>query len=217
MLFTGPTPASDATLRAMKMVATASGAHPLTDPDRVALTAAHTVVFGGAGTLDPDALPDITGAELAAAVAGADRDHAAAFLAVMATVDGVVDADRIRTATEFADAMALDEPYLRDLDELAQRTFAEVRADVARHNVRSFTGVELDESIDEWLGVYREHPDPELHARFDALGTTRKGTFGRTFADFYAANGFVFPGVPESANQQFVVPRLVPAQRMRRA
>ena len=32
------------------------------------------------------------------------------------------------------------------------------------------------------------------------------GTFGRTFADFYAANGFVFPGVPESANQQFVVP-----------
>ena len=28
----------------------------------------------------------------------------------------------------------------------------------------------------------------------------------RTFADFYAANGFAFPGVPESANQQFVVP-----------
>jgi hypothetical protein len=87
-----------------------------------------------------------------------------------------------------------------------ERRFAEVRSDVARHNVRSFTGADLDESLDDWLGVYREHPDPELHARFDALRAAPAGTFGRTFADFYAANGFVFPGVPESANEQFVVP-----------
>jgi hypothetical protein len=206
MLFDGSTAETDGTLRAMKHVATAGGAHPLTDTDRAALSAAHTVVFGGEGLLDPDALPDITPAQLADVVTPANREHAAAFLAVMATVDATVDGERIGAAAAYVDAFGLDEPYLRDLGELAQRKFAEVRADVARHNVRSFTGVELDESLDEWLNVYREHPDPELHARFDGLRDAPVGTFGRTFADFYAANGFVFPGVPESANQQFVVP-----------
>jgi hypothetical protein len=210
-LFDGSSAEADATLRAMKEVATARGAHPLSDPDWVALSAAHTVVFRGVGLLDTEALPDITSAALADALAPDHREHAAAFLAVMATVDGAVDAARIETADAFVDALGLHESYLRDLGALAQRKFAEVRADVARHNVRSFTGVETNadfdgESLDEWLNVYREHPDPELHARFDALRAAPVGTFGRTFADFYADNGFVFPGVPESANQQFVVP-----------
>jgi hypothetical protein len=118
----------------------------------------------------------------------------------------MVDRERIDAATAYVAAFGLDESSLRDLTDLTERKFAEVRADVARHNVRSFTGVELEESLDDWLNVYREHPDPELHARFDALRDAPAGTFGRTFADFYADNGFVFPGVPESANQQFVVP-----------
>jgi hypothetical protein len=206
MLFAGASAETDATLRAMKHVATAGGAHPLSDADRIALQAAHTVVFGGEGALDPAALTDITPAQLADVVAPANREHAAAFLAVMATVDGVVDATRIDAAVAFVAAFGLDEPYLRDLGDLAERKLAEVRADVARRNVRSFTGADLDETLDEWIGVYREHPDPELHARFEALRATPVGTFGRAFADFYDANGFAFPGVPESANQAFVVP-----------
>jgi hypothetical protein len=206
MLFSGSNAETDATLRAMKHVATAGGAHELSDTDRVALTAAHTVVFGGAGVLDPDALPDITPAHLADVVTAGNREHAAAFLAVMATVDGAVDSARIDTAARYVRALALDEPYLDDLAALAQRKLVEVRADVARRNMRSFTGADLDESIDEWVSIYREHPDPELHARFDALRAAPIGTFGRTFADFYAANGFAFPGVPEAANQEFAVP-----------
>lgn len=206
MLFAGSTAESDATLRAMKQVATAAGGHPLSDPDRVALAAAHAIVFGGAGELDPDALPDITPVDLAAALAPANREHAAAFLAVMATVDGAVDATRIVAAAKYADALGLDEPYLRDLGALAERKLAEVRADVARRNERSFTGADSDESIDEWIGVYRAHPDPELHARFDALHGAPVGSFGRAFADFYTANGFAFPGVPEAPNREFSVP-----------
>jgi hypothetical protein len=206
MLFAGSTAETDATLRAMKVVATAGGARPLSEADRVALSAAHTVVFGGEGLLDPDALPDIAPAELAGAVTPGNREHAAAFLAVMATVDGAVDAARIDAADGYVDALGLDEPYLRDLGELATRKLAEVRADVARRNQRSFTGRDTDESIDEWIGVYREHPDPELHARFDALRAAAPGTFGRAFADFYVDNGFSFPGAPEAPNQEFAVP-----------
>src|SRR4051812_13281940 len=101
MLFAGSTAETDATLRAMKHVATAGGAHPLDDVDRAALSAAHTVVFGGEGLLDPDALPDITPAQLADVVTPANREHAAAFLAVMATVDATVDRDRIDAAVGY--------------------------------------------------------------------------------------------------------------------
>ena len=72
MLFAGTSAETDATLRAMKDVATAGGTHPLSD--RVALVAAHTVVFGGDGELDADALPDITPAPLDSADA-ADGEY----------------------------------------------------------------------------------------------------------------------------------------------
>lgn len=207
MLFAGSTRESDATLRAMKHVATAGGARALTDADRVALTAAHEVVFRGGGVLDPDALPDISPEALATAVPDdANRQHCAAFLAVMATVDGVVDADRISSATIYADALGLTEPYLVDLGELAEHKLAEVRADIGRRNVRSFTGEDLDEGIDAWLMVYRDHPDAELHARYGTLAACPAGTFGRAFADFYQHNGFSYPGIPESANEQFTTP-----------
>jgi hypothetical protein len=161
VLFEGSTAATDAVLRAMKHVACAGGARVLTDTDRLALTAAHTVVFLGTGTLDPDALPDITPEELAGAVPEpASREHCAAFLAVMATVDGVVDAAHIDTASRYVASLRLHEPFLRDLTELAQRKLAEVRADIGRRNVRAFTGRDTDEGIDAWIGRYRDHPDP---------------------------------------------------------
>ncbi len=206
VLFEGTTAETDATLRAMRQVATADGARPLTDADRVSLAAAHAVVFGGDGVLDADALPAITNEELAAAVTERNREHAAAFLAVMATVDGVVDAGRIAAAQRYLDALGLDEPYMRDLTDLVARRLAEVRADVARRNERSFTGRDQGESIDEWIGVYRTHPDPALHDRFDALRASTPGTFGRAFADFYEVNGFAFPGVAEAPNREFAVP-----------
>jgi hypothetical protein len=208
MLFSGSHRQADATLRAMKHVATAGGDRALTDPDRVALAAAHHIVFRGRDDLDPDALPDIDPDGLAAALEGdtTDAQHCAAFLAVMATVDGVVDAERIASATGYVDALGLDEPYLRDLGDLAHHRLAEVRADIGRRNVRSFTGTWLDEGIDAWLMVYRDHPDPQLHERYETLASCAPGTFGRAFHDFYLLNGFAYPGVPESANEQFTTP-----------
>src|SRR5439155_6723900 len=92
------------------------------------------------------------------------------------------------------------------LTDLAQRKLGEVRADIGRRNVRSFTGRDLDEGIDAWLGVYREHADPALHERYQQLTRLPDGSFGRAFADFYAANGFAFPGVASSANEEFTTP-----------
>ena len=206
MLFDGTSAETDATLRAMRQVASGDGAEPLTDIDRAALAAAYAVVFRGEGELDPGDLPAITPEDFATTISAVNREHAAGFVAVMATVDGVVDAARIDTARRYVEALGLHEVYMRDLVDLVERRFAEVRADVTRHNEASFAGHYLHESIDQWIGLYREHPDPALHERFDTLRASRPGTFGRAFADFYLVNAFAFPGVPEAPNQQFAVP-----------
>jgi hypothetical protein len=206
MLFAGSTAETDATLRAMKHVATAGGAHPLSDADRATLAGAHTIVFQGTGELDADALPDLAPADFADRVTAPNREHAAAFVAVMTTVDGAIDAQRIGSAARYVAALGLDEPYMRDLVALAEHRLAEVRADITRRNERSFTGRDLDEGIDEWINVYREHPDPALHARYEALRSCPEGSLGRAFADFYDENGFEYAGVPSAANDEFTTP-----------
>ena len=60
MLFAGTPEQADAALRAMRHVATAGDAHPLSDADRAALIAAHHLVFHLDGDLDPESLEDIT-------------------------------------------------------------------------------------------------------------------------------------------------------------
>jgi hypothetical protein len=207
VLFAGTAEQADAALRAMRHVATAGGERALSDADRVALTAAHTIVFRGSGDLDPDALGDIGPGELAAACTKRDdAEHVAGFLAVMTLVDGEVDTARIRSADAYVRALGLHEPYLRDLGELARHKLAEVRADIGRRNIKSFTGRWMGSDIDAWIMPYREHPDPELHARYSSLASYDDGTFGKAFADFYAVNGFEFSGVAASANAAFTTP-----------
>ena len=76
MLFAGTAEQGGAALRAMRHVATAGCAHPLSDLDCSALVAAHDLVFRLDGTCDPDTLPDISAANLAAALTNqADAEH----------------------------------------------------------------------------------------------------------------------------------------------
>ncbi len=39
-----------------------------------------------------------------------------------------------------------------------------------------------------------------------ALASCAEGSFGSAFADFYRSNGFEFPGLPTSANEEFTTP-----------
>jgi hypothetical protein len=207
VLFTGTPEQADAVLRAMRNVATAGGAHPLTDADRAALLAAHHIVLRGAGELDPDGLADVTPGDFAAQLTKReDAEHAAGFLTIMAIVDGEVDDERIAAATRYVRALGRDEPYLRDLGEIAKQKLDEARADIGRRNIKSFTGKWSREDLDAWILPYRDHPDADLHARYSELASYDDGTFGKAFADFYTLNGFDYPGKPDSANEQFTTP-----------
>ena len=195
-------------LGAMRCVATGRGTAPLSAADRIALDAFDRFILRRESGLDPDALPDVSPAQLAAAIADADaRNHVVQFLVVMAVVDGVVGERRISVVVEYARALDSHEEAVRQLAELGRGNLAWVRADMARQNLLSITGRALDVTIDEWILPYRgDRADPALAARYRALGELHAGTLGRTFFEFYLANRFAFPGEPDGLNERFAAP-----------
>jgi len=206
VLFTGSPDAVDAVLRAMRLVATGEGRHPLSEVARDAIVHAYTTVFGGRGALDVAALPRVTGDELAGAVGVESRERACEILAVMAVVDGVVDPPRIDAAQGFAAALSIDAPFLRDLHSIEVGDLAAARSDIVARNIRSFTGRWMGDDIDAWLMPYRDAPDETLHVRYEGLDACAPGTFGHEFHQFYAKNGFDYPGRADSANEAFTTP-----------
>ncbi len=194
-------------LGALHRVAAAGGG-ALTEVDRRALDAFDRFVLRRDPARDAGTLPDPSPAELAAALR--DRDtatHVVQFLLVMALVDGVVDQARIPAVVAYAAALGVHEDAVRQLAELGRGNLAWVRADVQRRNLQSITGRELDIPIDEWILPYRgDRADAPLAARYHALGALPSGTLGRTFFEFYRANGFAFPGEPQGLNERFAAP-----------
>jgi hypothetical protein len=199
---------ASAVLGAMRRVATAAGSEPLHDADVSALTAFHHFVLRGTEALDVNALPETSAASLAAAVPGGEvRTHIVQFLIVMALVDGSVDQKKIAIVLEYADALGVQEDAVRQLAELGRGNLAWLRADVARQNLKSITGREVDESIDEWILPYRgRNEQPQLAARYRELAKLPVGTLGRTFVEFYRDNGFAFPGETAGLNERFASP-----------
>lgn len=193
---------------AMRLVATAGGTERLSPADRQALLAFERFILRRTAPLDVDALPAPTAAALRAALSDADdRDHVVQFLVVMALVDGTVDTARIAQVDAFAQAMGVREDAVRQLAEVGRGHLAWVRADVARQNLRSITGLDLHESIDEWILPYRgTRADPALAARYRAFANLPEGTLGRRFFEFYRDSGFAFAGEPSGLNQRFASP-----------
>jgi hypothetical protein len=195
-------------LGAMRRVATAAGSEPLHDADRSALAAFHHFVLRGSELLDVDALREVSPASVAAVIRGAElRTHLVQFLIVMALVDGSVDQKKIAIVLEYADALGVHEDAVNQLAELGRGNLAWLRADIARQNLKSITGREIDESIDEWILPYRaSNEQPQLTARYRELAKLPAGTLGRTFVEFYRDNGFAFPGEAAGLNERFASP-----------
>ncbi len=193
-------------LGALQRVAAAPGG-TLTDADRHALDGFDRFVLRRDPARDAGTLPSPAPAELAAAFPDAGTaTHVVQFLVVMALVDGRVDRTKIPPVLDYAKALGVDGDAVRQLAELGRGNLAWVRADAQRQNLRSITGRELDVPEDQWILPYRDRPDPALAARYRALGALPSGTLGRTFFEFYRANGFAFPGEPQGVNERFAAP-----------
>jgi hypothetical protein len=192
-----------AILKAMYSVA-AAGA--VSDADRASINAAARYIF----RLQPDStvMTSPSAAELQSLAANpALANEAASFATVMAFVDGKLDAAKLRAALALAGKLGVKQDYVDDVAKLAQGHLRDATAHMVRANLESITGhpVATDDEI-PFLLPYKDKPDPALAARFHALADLPADTFGCTFATFYKANKYAFPGEPTALNFAFAAP-----------
>lgn len=195
----------------MRAIALEHGPGGVSDTDRATIQGAATIVLGLAEDgVDVDAIAPAGPEQLAAELlTPEDAMQAVRMLAVMSIADGVADPAKTAMVRAYADALDVHEEYLQVLTEVAQGEIAEATACLVRKNAESFPHLDLSRLS---LGPegpflpYRDAPDPELAARYRALGTYAENTFGRAFYEHFHRNGFAFPGDPDGMAEGFTTP-----------
>lgn len=192
-----------AILKAMYSVAAAG---PVTDADRASINAAMHYIFRL--NPDPSVMQVPSPAELQALAANpALANEAVRFATVMAFVDGKLDDAKLQTVLGLAAKLGVKEDYVNDIAELAQGHLHDATAHMIRANMESILGRPWpSDDMMPWFLPYKDKPDPALAARFHALADLPADTFGYTFATFYKANKYAFPGEPAALNFAFAAP-----------
>jgi hypothetical protein len=193
----------------MASIAAADGTAPLTAADGISLQAAYHFLLRQTDALDIAALPQLTPAELAAALPDqALHTHAARLLTIMAFVDGVLDGTKIEAVLRYAAALGIDEPYVQEIAEAAHGEVQRALVDMTRRNLESITGKPvLSDDAMGWFLPYRgDRADPALAARYAALGGLPEGTLGWAYWEQYTTNHYAFPGEPDGLNEAFATP-----------
>jgi len=208
MLVRIPRPGGEAILGAMRAVALAHGEGAVTAMDRETIVSAGAIVLALDG-FDPDAVEPVDPEGLAARVAsGEEAEQAVRMLAVMSLADGVADPEKSALVREYAAALGVRDGYLDLLTEVAEGEVAQATACMVRKNAESFrvdTSRLAISAIAPFL-PYGDAPDPELEARYQALGELPAESFGRAFFDHFDHNGFAFPGNPAGLAEAFTTP-----------
>jgi hypothetical protein len=200
---------SDAILGGMRQVALAGG-HALTYADTASLLAAGRYLLRRPDLTDIDTLPAVAPADLVVALKGERglAEEAIKYLAIMALVDGSLDHAKLARVLDYARALDVEADYLTDLVEAASGHMAWVTADMTRKNFdsvisKSSKGLDPVAWITPYAGI---NADPELVARYEALGKLPQNSFGKALWDFDKKNGYAFPGDPKALNALFGTP-----------
>lgn len=208
MLLRIPRPGGEATLGAMRAVALEHGEDGVTAMDRETIVSAGAIVLGLDG-FDPDAVDPVDPESLAAAIDGeAEAEQAVRMLAVMSLADGVADPEKTALVRAYAEALGVRDGYLELLTEIAEGEVAQATACMVRKNAESFRvdTSRLAISATAPFFPYKDAPDPELEARYAALGELPAESFGHAFFDHFDRNGFLFPGNPNGLAEAFTTP-----------
>ncbi len=186
-------------------------------PDR-ALSVTDVDVLRGAASLlfpdddpaelDVDGLPRGTPAQISAAVVDAtQRSQVMPFLLLSAFGGEDFEPPRWERLVEYADALHVPREELRILKEVAHHHMRSAQFHLMRDTMEVVTesehwatrGAKLLHGI-----VGREASnDPELAARYRALGDLPKSTYGYALFRQYVDHGFSFPGEPDNIGEVF--------------
>jgi hypothetical protein len=199
-----------ALLGAAKAVGTGGGRNDLSEATADAISSfAHL----GLGVDPPDigTLREAGPSRLGASMKDADQCRDAMdVLAVMALVDGTLDAARIETVRDYAAKLDIDDGWLDDLENSLEANLEPVIADMNDHNLRSITDGRVDlaevDDVDRWFRPYEDDQDAQLSERYADLETLPDGTFGKEFWSFYDGHDFAMPGTAGAVNETFATP-----------
>jgi tellurite resistance protein len=193
-----------AILKAMYGIAAAGP--QVTDADRASINAAARYIFRL--NADPSVMTPASAGDLQAlASSPALANEAVSFATVMALVDGTLDNAKLNAVLALAAKLGVKADYVDDVAELAQGHLKDATAHMIRANMESILGRPWpSDDMMAWFLPYKDKPDPALAARFHALADLPATTFGHTFATFYKANKYAFPGEPTALNYAFAAP-----------
>jgi hypothetical protein len=184
-------------LRAMNMVARADG--EVGPGARALIEAAEHFLLALDEPLDD--LPPITPGELAAGISGPLGEQLCQGMLVVGLADGPLTPAAWTKITEFASALHVDLPVLHTMQKAMEQHALLFKLDFMRH---SQIGGMLKDQFQHHgglvglakgiLGMRGLVEEPELAARFIALGDLPEDTLGYRFFRHYRDNGFAFPG-----------------------
>jgi tellurite resistance protein len=183
-------------LRAMKTVALADGAfdeselHMLTSIQRV-LGTDHPV----------EQLEPITPADLAQALPDRQLRHQLVQgLIVVSLIDGKANARETELVQQFAQAIEVSAPEVKDLRHVLNGELLRLRLDLARRfwlrdKVKEIWNKEGLRGLYKFVrGMIGRYEDAALAARYQALEHYPSGSLGRTYWEYCRTNGFGLPG-----------------------
>lgn len=200
-LITIPEDVARAGLGAIKSVALADGSF---DARERALVDCAARAIGH--SIDADALEALAPAEVAAVVIDpVHRERLVQALIVVSTIDEEPSRAEVALVERFAAALGVDEPRVRDLENLQRGRVGLVRIDQLRRapilkkflrDAWSDAGLRGVARLVKAMATGEGPQDRELAFRYKKLGLLPEGTLGRAFWAHMTQNEFAFPGEP---------------------
>ena len=191
-------------LRAMKTVALADGA--LDDTERHMLASVQTIL--GTNYVVEDLAP-VTPEELASALIDPQiRHQLTQGLIVISLIDGKANVRETEAVEQFARALQVDAPEVRDLRYLINGEMLRLRLDLARRfwlreKVKDIWQHERLKGLYKFVrGMLGRYEDAQLASRYQALAQYPPGSLGRSYWEYCRANGFPLPGEKGGAAEQ---------------
>lgn len=191
-------------LRAMKTIAMADGV--LNESERHMLASVQQII---GTTYEIEGLAPITPLELAQAFPDPQlRKQLVQGLIVVSLIDGKPDRQETALVEQFARALEVDAPEVKDLRFLLKGEMLRLRLDLARRfwlreKVQEIWNGEGIRGIYKFVrGMMGKYENKELAARYQALEHYPAGSLGRSYWEYCRKNGFALPGEKGGAAEQ---------------
>lgn len=193
---------ADVLLRAMHTVALADG--EVTAKERSLLDAAARAVGRSAASLTP-----IEPAELAAAgLSPAESERVVQSMLLMAIMDGAGSPAEATVVEAAARALAVHEPRVHNLRQLAEGHVGLMRWDLTRRGyakdelIRTFREEGVRGVLHTFGPLLGVGSDARTAQRWIALGELPEGTLGHAYFSFIVGNGLSFPGEDDGIGER---------------